>query len=144
LLLAIQTLAVAFLLWIVFPIFHDVMTNIGERREISTSRLLGVFSGTFVLQASYWGRVLRVSVQPPCHNIFLAHLVAFAARLSFLFGGAFFATIFFRHLPEIAALPAFGELVVNALAFAITLFGLFCYSLELERLGRAIEGPRSL
>ncbi|MGO4567649.1 hypothetical protein AB4Z52_21970 [Rhizobium sp. 2YAF20] len=140
-LLAIQTLAVGFLLWIVFPIFYSVITHFGEQQDIRPSRQLGAFAGTLLLQTCYWARVRWVTVQPPCHNTFIAHLVFFAARLSFVFGGAFFSAIFFRHLPELGALPPFGEALIRAVSIVIILFGLFCYSLELDRLGKAIEPP---
>jgi uncharacterized membrane protein YhhN len=73
--------------------------------------------------------------------MFIAHPVFFAARVSFLFGGAFFSAISFRHLPELGSLPPFGEALIRAVSIVAILFGLFCYSLELDRLGKAIEEP---
>ncbi|NNU47601.1 hypothetical protein G9X68_10805 [Rhizobium sp. WYCCWR 11279] len=138
-LLAAQTLAVGFLLWTVFPIFYSVVTHLGERQNVSWSSLLGLAAGTVLLQACYWGRVCCVAVPAPCRNLFIAHLVFFAARLSFLFGGAFFSAIFFRHLPALGSAPPFWEVIVRVISIGAMLFGLFCYSLELERLGKAIE-----
>ncbi|ACS59982.1 hypothetical protein Rleg_6951 (plasmid) [Rhizobium leguminosarum bv. trifolii WSM1325] len=63
-------------------------------------------------------------------------------RVSFFFGGALFSAIFFRHLPELDALPPFAQACVKSVYVAATLFGLFCYSLELARFGQAVEdGP---
>jgi hypothetical protein len=140
-LLAVQTLAVGLLLWILFPIFYSVVTHLGEQQDIRPFRQLGVLAGTLLLQTCYWARVRWVTVQPPCHNMFIAHPVFFAARMSFLFGGAFFSAIFFRHLPELGSLPPFGEALIRAVSIVAILFGLFCYSLELDRLGKAIEEP---
>lgn len=56
-----------------------------------------------------------------------------------LFGGALFSAIFFRHLPELDAFPPFAQAFVKSLYVAATLFGLFCYSLELDRFGKAVE-----
>ncbi|AUW42671.1 hypothetical protein [Rhizobium leguminosarum] len=140
-LLAAQTLAVGFLLWTVFPIFYSVVTHLGERQDVSWSSLLGLAAGTVLLQACYWARIRWVTVRAPCHSLFVAHLVFFSARLSFLFGGAFFSAIFFRHLPALGSVPPFWEIFIRAISIGAMLFGLFCYSLELERLGRAIEEP---
>ena len=140
-LLTVQTLAVAFLLWIVFPVFYSVVTHLGQQQDVARSSLVALLVGTVVLHACYWARVRWVVVQPPCHNIFVAHLLLFTARLSFLFGGAFFSAIFFRHLPELGSAPPFWQVLVRILLIAAMLFGLFCYSLELERLGKAIEEP---
>ena len=78
-------------------------------------------------------------VTPPFHSVFVAHLLFFASRVSFFFGGALFSAIFFRHLPELDVFPPLGQAVVKLLYVAGVLFGLFCYSLELDRLGKAIE-----
>jgi len=62
-------------------------------------------------------------------------------RVSFLFSGALFSAIFFRHLPQLDFLPPFGQALVKILCVAGILFSFFCYSLELERLGKAIGEP---
>ncbi|MFW8646266.1 hypothetical protein ACOJBO_45670 [Rhizobium beringeri] len=46
---------------------------------------------------------------------------------------------FFRHLPELDAFPPFAQVFVKSVYVAGTLFGLFCYSLELDRFGKAVE-----
>jgi hypothetical protein len=71
----------------------------------------------------------------------VVHLVLFASRVSFFFGGAFFSAVFFDHLPELEVLPPLGQIIIKALYLAVVLFGLFCYSLELKRLGNAITNP---
>ena len=70
----------------------------------------------------------------------VGHLFAFVGRASFFFGSAFFSLVYFRHLPERGGLPPLGWGYVNGVAFIAVLFALFCYSLELERLGKALEG----
>jgi hypothetical protein len=138
-LLAVQTLAVAFLLWIVFPMFYSVVTHLGERQEIPLKSLIAILIGTIILQVCYWSRIQWVTVCSPCQSVFLAHIVSFLARLSFLFGGVLFSTIFFRHLPEVGSLPPLGQAVLTGISILMVLFGLFCYSVELERLAKAVE-----
>ncbi|WP_234706760.1 hypothetical protein [Ensifer aridi] len=105
------------------------------------STQLSIIAVTVVLHILYWARLSRVDVAAPFHNIVVGHILVFASRLNFLFGGVFFSTIFFRHLPELASLPPFGQALIKAVLIGAVLFGLFCYSLELERLGKAIEEP---
>lgn len=138
-LLAVQTLAVAFLLWMVFPIFYSVVTHLGERQQIHLKSIFAILTGAVIQQACYWSRMQWVTVCAPLQSAFIAHLISFAARLSFLFGGVFFSTIFFRHLPETGSLPPVGQATLMGLSILMVLFGLFCYSAELERLAKAIE-----
>jgi hypothetical protein len=67
------------------------------------------------------------------------HLFLFASRVSFFFGGALFSVFFFRHVPELDQFPSFIQGAVKLLEVLLVLFSLFCYSLEIERLGRARE-----
>ncbi|RDL50612.1 hypothetical protein BLJAPNOD_01733 [Ensifer sp. M14] len=66
----------------------------------------------------------------------------FASRASFVFGGALFSVIFFRHVPQLEVLPPLGQGIAKTLGVMAVLFALFCYSLELERLGKVIEEQR--
>jgi hypothetical protein len=102
---------------------------------------LPLVASAALLHCCYWSRLKWVPVTPPFHSSFVAHLLFFASRVCFFFGGALFSAIFFRHIPELDAFQPFGEAVVKILYVAGTLFGLFCYSLELDRLGKAIEEP---
>jgi len=138
-LLAGQTAAAALLFWIVFPVFHQVVTHLGERQELSLSQQLGIIFSVALLHACYWTRLLWVPVVAPCHSIFLGHLCSFASRVSFFFGGALFSALFFRHLPELDAMPPLGRIASSVAEVAAILFGLFCYSRDLERLAFAIE-----
>ena len=136
-----QSAAAFFLLSTVFPIFYNLVTNLGKQQDIGLSTEIASIGAALVLQCCYWMRLRWVDVKAPFHNILVAHFLLFAGRLSFLFGGAFFSAIFFRHLPELASFPPFQQALIKVLGVGAILFGLFCYSLELERLGRAMEGP---
>jgi hypothetical protein len=54
-----------------------------------------------------------VAVAAPFQNRFVVHLVLFASRVSFFFGGAFFSAVFFDHLPELEVLPPLGRIVIK-------------------------------
>ncbi|ULJ76056.1 hypothetical protein [Rhizobium gallicum] len=140
-LLTAQTAAASILFSMVFPIFHRVVTHLGERQLLDFSDQVPIVVTAALLHCCYWARLKWVPVTPPFHSSFVAHLCFFASRVGLFFGGAFFSAIFFRHLPELDAFPSFGQAVIKFLYVAWTLFGLFCYSLELDRLGKAIEEP---
>jgi hypothetical protein len=52
----------------------------------------------------------------------------FASRASFFFGSALFSAIFFRHIPQLYALPPLGQAIAKTLRVAALLFALFCYA----------------
>ncbi|MBY5817678.1 hypothetical protein HFN60_18845 [Rhizobium leguminosarum] len=107
-LLAAQTAAALILFWIVFPIFHGLVTNLGERQALDLSDQVGIVASAALLHCCYWTRLKWVPVTPPFHSVFVAHLL-FASRVSFFFGGALFSAIFFRHLPELDAFPPLAQ-----------------------------------
>ncbi|UJW77209.1 hypothetical protein [Rhizobium sp. SL42] len=136
-----QTAAATALFWIVFPWFHQVITHIGEKHELRLSQHVAIIACAALLHGFYWTRLRWVPVVAPCQNVVLAHLCSFCSRVSFFFGGALFSTLFFRHLPELDALPSFGRLVLGVIEILTVLFALFCYSQDLDRLAKAFEEP---
>ncbi len=95
-LLAGQTAAAAALFVIVFPLFRQIVTHLGERQELSLSQQALIMTIAAVLHVLYWARLKWVAVVAPFHNVFAAHLCSFASRVSFFFGGALFSALFFQ------------------------------------------------
>ncbi|KAA1177228.1 hypothetical protein FP026_25375 [Rhizobium tropici] len=139
LLLAGQTIAASALFMKVFPIFHDVLTHLGERLTLDIADQISITAVAVTLHCCYWIRLGWVTVTVPFKSTLISHLCIFIGRLSFLFGGALFSAVFFRHVPELDVLPTFEQSAVKLSYIALILFGLFCYSLELDRLGKALE-----
>lgn len=139
-LLAVQSAAASFLFVVVFPLFRQVIDRLGEPQQVSLLVEIKVILGTLVLHCAYWTRYRWVAVPAPFRSALAGHVLQFAGRVSFFFGGALFSALFFRHVPELQALPPFGEGLIKSLLVAWMLFALFCYSLELDRLGKAVEG----
>jgi len=133
-----QTVAAAFLFWVVYPIFISVLTHVGEYQELRISTQIAILGGITLLHFCYWTRLKWIAVTPPFHSILAAHICSFVGRLSFLFSGALFSSIFFRHVPQLDMFPPFGQALFKTLYVAGILFSFFCYSLELERLGKAV------
>ena len=115
----------------------------GEAQDISAWTEAAVVGGALFLQCCYWTRYCYITVRAPFQSAVLAHLLMFASRASFFFSGALFTMIFFRHIPELDVFPPLEQSVIKILILMSILFALFCYSLELERLGKAFEEPAS-
>jgi hypothetical protein len=91
------------------------------------------------MQVAYWYRLQRIPIPFENPNVVLSHLFMFLGRLSFIFGGAIFSVVFFRHLPNLDGTTDAWLLIRRAAVLGWTLFALFCVSLELDRLGHAFE-----
>jgi hypothetical protein len=138
-LLAIQLCGMIFFVWQELPEFRQVVTNPGVQLPKDTySDLLRV--GVFVvMQTSFWIRLYHVPIPLRRPNLFLNHLFLYLGRLSFVFGGALFSVVVFRHVPELGSQTSILLLAQRGTIFVACLFALFCTSLEIERLGQAFE-----
>jgi hypothetical protein len=138
-LLSAQTVAATWLFWFVVPIFRQVAADVSAVHDLTVVEEVAIIGGVVALQGLYWTRLYFLRVSTRIRSVFLGHVVRFASRVSFFFGGAFFSTIFFRHIPELDALPPIVEGLARVLLVMAVLFSLFCYSLELDRFGVTLE-----
>ncbi|MFN3659255.1 MAG: hypothetical protein ACK4UO_18565 [Pseudolabrys sp.] len=141
LLLLMQTLAVVVLLAGTLPIYLELLALPGRQLAVMPQSPVLLVAALLLFHCAYWFRLTRVPIVVRRHNLVLSHLVLFIARLSFIFGAAFFGLIAFRHLPSLAEVTDTFMLVMRLGAALIILFSLYCYSTELERLGQAIRPP---
>ncbi|MGN6554554.1 MAG: hypothetical protein ACTHLW_12670 [Verrucomicrobiota bacterium] len=87
-----------------------------------------------LIQVAYW---LRVRLQPPLPgggHVVIGHMAAFFARLIFILASSTFAVMFFVRFDQLS-LPPHRVLLILSL-----LFSMFCWTLELERLAKALQG----
>jgi len=139
-LLALQIFGAVFFVLSALPVFRELAVNPGEQLQYNPFDL--TTAGTLlVMQVVYWYRLRRVPIPFRYPNILLSHALFFMGRLSFIFGGALFAVVVFRHIPELSPTLDFGIFasVRRAAWLLVSLFALFCVTLELERLGRAFD-----
>ncbi|WP_439496736.1 hypothetical protein [Bosea sp. (in: a-proteobacteria)] len=136
-LLLAQTICAAIILYHIQSAFRVLLDSIGRPNSASLSNVIQLACAALAGQACYWWRLRKVAVPNSYRNVFLGHLLAFASRIGFIFGGALFSLYFLRHVPALDL----GYLDLSwrgALLIAI-LFALYCYLLELERLGNAFQ-----
>jgi hypothetical protein len=113
------------------PLFRRLVTS-GHYEKMPPKIFVFAALGVIIIQVCYcldqhWFLTLRLG-----HNPLLGHLILFLSRLNFIFAGAVFSAVY---------LVRFNELDISVWGFVFlftVLFSIFCYSLELERLGRAL------
>jgi hypothetical protein len=139
LLFAMQTLAILIVVLNMIPIYDVLIASVGvQLRRLPESPLL-LLASLVLFHCTYWFRLMRIPLVVKYRNLLLSHVVLFIARLSFIFGTAFFALIVFRHLPAMVTIPRPGVLGVRIVVTLFMLFSLYCYACELDRLGIALR-----
>ena len=135
LLFAIQTIGAAILLWYTVPLFRQVLLNPGGH-VARPENLVWSLSAITLMQAGYWIRHrLRLPLPQLFRNALVGYIVLFVARMSFVLATSVFGFVFIVRRPEFQ-IPA-----SRYFALMIGLFALFCYTQEVEQLGRALIGP---
>jgi hypothetical protein len=136
-LLLVQLVGAGLIVWKELPDFRQLALSPGHQLPFIPYSNFTTIGG--LLRDA--GRLLESSAvysrpSSPLKSL-LSHLFLFSGRLSFIFGGALFSVVFFRHLPELAGSVHVLALSIRGLLLGGALFALFCLSLELERLGHA-------
>ena len=134
LLLAAQTAGAAIVIWNGAPIYRQIVTD-ASRHQPQKATLLWAVAAVVMLQSGYWLRLRFHPTLPRWENVVFSHIVLFLGRLSFILAAATFSVVFFLR-PEGLHLP-FSRVVL----LLSVLFSMFCYSLELEWLGKAFHRP---
>ncbi len=104
--------------------------------QLKRTRLIWSLSSIGLMQTGYWLRRRFDSPLPRFRNALIGHLILFVGRLSFIFSSAVFGFAFLARRPELQ-IPFLRYVIL-----ILGLFALFCYVLELERLGAAIGDPK--
>ena len=143
-LFAVQMFGSDFIVWQDLPAFRQLVLSPGEQPVNTPYDGNTVLAVLFAMQAAYWYRLLRVAIPFRGPSLALSHLFLFLGRLNFIFGSALFSIVLFRHVPELGSGIDILLMARRGVVLAISLFALFCFTLELERLGMALgEAPRT-
>ena|SRR2546430_4177584 len=138
LLFAIQLFGSDFLVWKGLPAFTQLALHPGEQLASTPYDGYAVVAVLFAMQGAYWYRLLRLAIPFQGSSLILSHVFLFLGRLNFIFGTALFSIVIFRHMPELGADADFLLMLRRGIILIISLFALFCFTLELERLGMAL------
>jgi hypothetical protein len=138
-LLGVQVIGALAFIWKELPSFNQLLETPGEQIPFIPYDDLTSIGILLVMQVAYWYRLRRIPIPFQGPRQIQSHLFLFLGRLSFIFGGALFSVVFFRHLPALDSDVDVLLMTGHALLLGGALFALFCLSLELERLGHALE-----
>ena len=126
-----QTIGDVAILSHLIPLFRRLVTS-GHYEKIPSKIFVLAALGVNIIQVCYWLDQHWFVTLRLGHNPLLGHLILFLSRLNFIFASALFSAVY---------LVRFKELEISLWRFVIlstVLFSIFCYTLELERLGRAL------
>ena len=137
-LLSVQLTGALFIILDGLPEFRHLVAHPGEQLPYTRYDNPAAPVMVIAMQVAYWYRLQRMPIPFRGANAILSHLFSFLGRLTFIFGGSLFGVVFFRHLPEINQDANTWLMFRRGLQLAASLFALFCVTLELERLGRAL------
>jgi hypothetical protein len=133
-LFAMQTVGAAVLLWYTVPLFRRVLLDPGSHVP-RPENLVWSLSAIALTQAGFWIRHRLRSPIPQLRNALVGYIVLFVERMSFVLATSIFGFVFIVRRPELFV-PTSRYFVL-----IVGLFALFCYTQELEQLGRALIGP---
>lgn len=136
--LSIQSAAALAILFAVQHAFRTVIEGLGELHAASGTEIALLVLSIGVFQIAYWYRFKRIGI-PHWHNVFVGHIVGFASRLTFIFGGALFGVFFLRHAPELSSSEGAAILIPRIAMLLASLFCLYSYTLEIERLANVLQ-----
>lgn len=138
--LALQSAAALTILAAIQRAFRTVIDNLGVLHHVSSMELALLVAAMCSSQAAYWYRLANIEI-PKWRSVVFGHLLGFASRLSFVFGGALFSVFFLRHAPELGSNAGATILLSRMAILLASLFCLYCFALELERLGNSLQSP---
>jgi hypothetical protein len=133
-LFAIQTIGAVILFWFAVPLVRQVLLD-PSSHVVRPENLVWLLSAITLMQAGYWIRHRLRPPLPQLRNALVGYIVLFVARMSFVLATSVFGFVFIVRRPEFQ-LPTSRYFVL-----IIGLFAVFCYTQELEQLGRAWIGP---
>lgn len=132
-LLAVQTAGAAIVLVNGVPIYRQLASDFASHRSQPEIKWWA-FAAVLLIQAGYWLRVRLQPALPAGGHVLIGHVAAFVARLSFILASSFFGVVFLIRFEELSLPP---QRIAMILAL---LFSMFCWTLELERLAKALHG----
>jgi cation transport ATPase len=132
-LMAIQTTGAVVILWNVLPIYRQIVAD-ASKHAPQPETLVWSAVAVAMIQSAFWlGRRLHPRL-PQGRYLLTGQLVLFFARLCFVLATSTFSVVFVTR-PHQLTLPPLRVVMLLAVLFSI-----FCYTQELERLGRSLQG----
>ena len=136
-LLVAQTLVAGFLLWTMVPTFRRMVAHTGGFLDVQRNTVVAVLGGVVILQCCYWTRFRWIRCTRRC-RAWSSHMSSCSPAAPASSSAGRSSQHYFSGTYLSCTLPPIAAGLANMTVALFALFALFCYSLELERLGRAI------
>jgi hypothetical protein len=135
-LFGLQTIGAFILFWNAVPLYQKILAD-PAAHEARTEHLIWSLSSIGLMQVGYWISDRFRPPPPQFTNTLLGHITLFLARMGFVFATSVFGFIFITQKPGFH-IPVFSYVVT-----LVGLFSLYCYTRELERLGKGFQSQRA-
>ena len=116
-------------LWIGLPIYRHLMTL--EQVTTTTDQAM-MWIAVAAIQFSYWYALRHPAPFRVPKQVFVAHVVLFLSRLSFVFASSLFALVAYRYSDAFVFYPS------KVLLFVAVIFSVFCFSRHLDAVGNRL------
>lgn len=137
LLFAVQTVGVVIFYGKGVSFYRELKSDLTTYMP-ATDTLVWSLSAIVLMQSGYWLRYRLRPAMPGSVHVLLGHFVRFCARLLFVLPTAVFSFVVIESkLKGLMPLPRY-------LLVFLALFSLYCYTLELERLGKVLMGQKQV
>jgi hypothetical protein len=136
LLFGVQTTGAVILFWHGVPHYQQILAD-PSGHEARPETLIWSLSAIALIQAGYWVSHRLRPPLPQVRNAFVGYIILFVGRMSFVLATSVFGFVFITRKPEFQ-IPTFRYVVTIA-----GLFALFCYTQELEKLGKNLLGKEN-
>ena len=133
LLVGLQTVGAAVVLVNGAPIYRQLTTDFANHQP-QPGILWWAVVAMVLIQVGYWLRMQLDPVLPQAVHVVVGHLLAFVARLSFILASSTFTVVFLIRFEQLSLPPH------RILMILVLMFSMFCWTLELERFARALQG----
>jgi hypothetical protein len=131
LLFGVQTFGAALLYWQGLPLYRKLLSDPASHNP-QAATLAWVLCASVLIQVGYWTHHRALTAPPRYSNVLLGHVVLFVARMSFVLATAVFSFLFIANRLDSPMS------ITRYVVVLIGLFSLFCYTRELERLGKRL------
>ena len=134
LLFGVQTVGAVLFFGNAIPHYRRILADPASF-EARPETLLWALPAIAVMQIGFWIRFRVHPSMPRFTNALLSYIVLFVGRMGFVLATSLFGFVF------ITQKPGFHMPMARYALFVVGLFAIFCYTQELERLGKALSGP---
>ncbi len=131
-LLTLEVAGAIIILWHGVPIYRSLLQGTFVKGA-DLAVVAWAVVGSLLIQVPYWISTLKVfRLLSVPHHIFASHAVLFLARLNFVFVSGLFSAVVIVRAADLEFVPWRAALLGGVL------FSMFCFSIELERLGKLL------